>query len=152
MQEIDKGLTNFEDGNVNQRLESNKKAMVSTGGMNLQQKLSEGQQTSPQKPNNYTTSQVMDTTTRVDMHPNMNSSTVTNVRDDLAAKSESKSKGSFGNAGSLLGKLFKKKEPKEDDIMRQNSNDSSNVDITLLKGEARHLNLGPNKSYKSKVI
>lgn len=72
------------------------------------------------------------------------------MRDD-AHKSEVKSKGSFGNAGSLLGKFFKKKD-KDEDVNRKNLNDSFGVDITTLKGEARHLNLGVNKNFKSKVI
>lgn len=92
----------------------------------------------------------MDTTTKADVM-NQNSSTLINVKDQ-DQRSEKKSQGSFGNAGSLLSKLFKKKDNKEGDINRMNSNDSFSQDIAQLKGEARHLNLGANKQYKSKVI
>lgn len=78
-------------------------------------------------------------------------STLKNELSQDQVRSETKSKGSFGNAGSLFGKLFKKKD-KDDDLHRQSSNTSNIVDITQLKGEARHLNLGPNKAYKTKVI
>ena len=110
--------------------------------------MSEGQ-ISPNKPSHFTTSQVMDTTTRAD-HVPQNSSTVTNVKDDNQ-KSETKSKGSFGNTGSLLSKLFKKKD-KDEDPSKKSQEGSLGVDITKLKGEERHLNLGANKNFKSKVI
>ena len=50
--------------------------------------------------------------------------------------------------------LFKKKDKDEDgnNGQRGGQNDLFNVDIAQLKGSARHLNLGANKSYKSKVI
>ena len=76
-------------------------------------------------------------------------------KDDSLNKSETKSKGSFGNAaGSIFGMLFKKKDKDEDgnNGQRGGQNDQFNVDIAQLKGSARHLNLGANKSYKSKVI
>ena len=57
----------------------------------------------------------MDTTTRGDLVP-QNSSTITNLKEG-SHKSETKSKGSFGNAGQFFGKLFKKKE-KEDEVNR----------------------------------
>ena len=105
-------------------------------------------QISLHKPNNFTNSQV-DTTTRGD-HVPQNSSTVTNIKDEHQ-KSDTKSKGSFGNAGSLLGKLFKKKD-KDEDTSKKSQDGHFGVDITKLKGEARHLNLGANKNFKSKVI
>ena len=69
----------------------------------------------------------MDTTTKAD-HANQNSITMIKVNDQ-DQKSEKKSQGSFGNAGSLLSKLFKKKDNKDGDINRMNSNDSFSQDI-----------------------
>ena len=89
---------------------------------------------------------------KIDEGP-QNASTITIMKEETQQKSESKSKGSFGNAaGSIFGKLFKKKDREEDGNSKANQNDQFNVDIAKLKGEARHLNLGSNKSYKSKVI
>lgn len=59
----------------------------------------------------------------------------------------------MGNAaGSLFDMIFKKKDRDDDGNQINSGGNNFNVDIAKLKGDARHLNLGANKNYKSKII